>query len=368
MTTRRNRLFRSDDGGASWILLRGAEEGATALPARAPRLAIGPDRPQMLVWAQSVPAGGIVVERSDDGGEHWRALPSAGLSASVGVNALSILRNGILLLNTTEGTFRSADGGANWQPLEGALRSGGVAQFLLWPEGVSLLSAIGGRQGEMAANEQIVFAATGYGVFVSRDGGALWQPRNSGLPVNSRVAGLLTNPQQPGQLWVLMDTRFLAGTPAPPAVLRSMDGGQSWSPAAAGLGEIAVQSWTSAPDCLMIAGREHFATSDDGGRTWQVSSLPPGEHVAIAIAPSNPQIVYLAGRPALRSRDRGRSWQPLPVMQSGQAEQMTAVMSLAVDAADADHVWAGLEDGVYESLDGGRTWQLAGLEGKPIGW
>ncbi|MGC8781502.1 MAG: WD40/YVTN/BNR-like repeat-containing protein [Anaerolineae bacterium] len=371
LTTRGNRLFRSEDGGATWTLLRGPDEGATALPARPPRLAIGPDRPQMLVWAQSSPAGGIVLERSDDGGAHWRALPSVGFSASAGVNALSVLRNGILLLNSPEGTFRSADGGASWQPLEGALRSGGVAHFLLWPERVPLPAAVGGRQGEAVADEQIVFAATGYGVFLSRDGGALWQPRNNGLPVNSRIAGLLANPKQPGQLWALMDTRYLAGTPAPPAVLRSTDGGQSWSPAAAGLGEIVALAWTSdpaAPDRLMIAGREHFATSEDGGRTWQVRPLPPGNHVALAVAPSDPRIIYLAGWPALRSRDRGQSWEPMPVAKPGQSEQTSAAMGLAVDGADADHVWAGMEDGVYESTDGGRTWRPAGLEGKLVRW
>ncbi|MEJ5200191.1 MAG: sialidase family protein, partial [Anaerolineae bacterium] len=88
----------------------------------------------------------------------------------------------------------------------------------------------------------------------------------------------------------------------------------------------------------------------------------------IAVAPSNPQVIYLAGRPALRSRDRGQSWQPMPVVRSGQDEQTSEVTGLAVDAAGADHVWAGMEDGVYESTDGGRTWRVAGLEGKPVRW
>ncbi|MCX7671200.1 MAG: hypothetical protein N2439_14165, partial [Anaerolineae bacterium] len=370
LTSRRNRLWRSDDGGTTWRLVRGPTADASDRPASPPRLASSPDRPETLLWAQSLPGGGIALERSEDGGMHWRALPSAGFAAASGVNALIGLRNGIFLLNTTQGTFRSADGGASWQPLEGALSSGSVAQFLVWPEKAPWPSA-GGRQGETTGSEQIVLAATGYGVFVSRDGGALWQPRGNGLPVNSRIAGLLANPKQPGQLWAFMDVRALAGTPAPPAVLRSADGGQSWTPAAAGLGEVAVHAWAADPaaaDRLMIAGREHFAVSEDGGRTWQVRPLPAGDHGAIAIAPSNPQIIYLAGRPALRSRDRGQSWQPMPVVKPGQDEQTSAVLGLAVDVADADHVWAGLEDGVYESTDGGRTWRSVGLEGKSVRW
>jgi len=369
LTTRRNRLFRSDDGGDTWTLLRRPEEAAADQPLMPPRLAISPDRPQVLLWAQARPDRGIALERSDDGGAHWRPLPTVGLGASAGVNALAGLRNGIFLLNTAQGTFRSADGGTSWQPLEGALSSGSVAEFLLWPERAALPSA--GSAGEAAAGGQVVLAATGYGVFLSRDGGALWQPRSNGLPFNSRIAGLIAHPTQPGQLWALMDARLIAGAPAPPAVLRSSDGGQTWSPAATGLGNIVPLAWAvdpTASDRFLIAGREHFASSDDGGRTWQVRPIPAGHHPAIAVAPSDPRVIYLAGRPALRSRDRGQSWEPMPVVRSGQAEQTSAAMGLAVDAADADHVWAGLEDGVYESTDAGRTWRPAGLEGKAVRW
>lgn len=369
LTTRRNRLLRSDDGGATWTLLRGPQEAESDPPPLPPRLAISPDRPQVLLWAQARPGGGIGLERSDDGGAHWQPLPTVGLGAATGAKALAGLRKGIFLLNTAQGTFRSADGGMSWQPLEGALSSGGVAEFLLWPEGAAAPATGRDRAPAAATDEQIVLAATGYGVFLSRDGGALWQPRSSGLPFNGRIAGLLAHAGRPGQLWALMDTRPIADTLAPPTVLRSSDGGQSWSPAAAGLGELVPSAWTADPtaaDRLLIAGREHFAFSNDGGRTWQVQPLPAGPHSAIAVAPADPRVIYLAGWPALRSRDRGQSWEPMPIVKPGQVEQASAAMALAVDAADADHVWAGLADGVYESTDGGRTWRPAGLEGKAV--
>ncbi len=53
---------------------------------------------------------------------------------------------------------------------------------------------------------------------------------------------------------------------------------------------------------------------------------------------------------------------------AGEAEQPADVTGLAVDPADARHLWASLATGVYESRDGGETWQPHGLDGQPVRW
>jgi photosystem II stability/assembly factor-like uncharacterized protein len=386
VTTRHSLLYHSMDAGTTWAVLKTVGEEQPELLAAPARLAISPDKPRTLVFVRSAERAGLVVERSDDGGASWRRLNATGLPAQAHVRALVGVRAGVFLLNSDRGTFRSADNGATWQPLEGALSSGGVAEFLLWSERAKPPAPAAGRAGDPGGGEQVVFAATGYGVFISRDGGALWQPRATGLPFNSRIAGLLANPKQAGQIWVLMDTRFIAETAPPPLVLRSLDGGRAWSPAARGLPEIPAAAWAADPAAsdagVLIATREHLLRTNDGGLSWQVTPLPAGSHTAIAVAPANPRIIYLGGQPALRSADRGESWQPMPVVrfkpEAGQEshDAPTAqavpgdVTGLAVDPANADHLWAGLdaERGVAESTDGGRTWQEAGLVGKTVRW
>jgi photosystem II stability/assembly factor-like uncharacterized protein len=391
LTTRNGRLYHSADAGVTWRALEPGAGEAARLPAgehaTAGRLAFNADRPQTLLFVRAFPQAGTRVERSEDGGANWRSLDAGDgsnrLPALADIGALVGLRGGVFLLSSERGVYRSADGGATWQALEGALSSGGVAEFLAWP-------APAARDGAA------VFAATGYGVFSSWDGGALWQPHSAGLPFNSRIAGLLTNPdgatRQPGPIWTLTDTSPLAETAPPPLVLRSLDGGRTWLPAArsgtaahvlsAGGATGSALAWAAdpaAPDTgVLIVTRAHFLRTQDAGLNWQVTPLDPnwaaGNRPAIAIAPSNPRIITLGGLPALRSADRGETWQPMPVVRSKSdaepARQASPVTGLAVDPANADHLWAGLdaEQGVAESTDGGRTWQGAGLDGKTVRW
>jgi photosystem II stability/assembly factor-like uncharacterized protein len=114
--------------------------------------------------------------------------------------------------------------------------------------------------------------------------------------------------------------------------------------------------------------------SDDYGRTWR----PIFDHEstqsigAIAVAPSDPNIVYVASgeglhRPDLsvgngiyKSTDAGKTWTHLGLRDSQQ------IPAIAVDPRDPNRVFAAVlghpygpseERGLYRSTDGGQTWQ-----------
>jgi photosystem II stability/assembly factor-like uncharacterized protein len=113
--------------------------------------------------------------------------------------------------------------------------------------------------------------------------------------------------------------------------------------------------------------------SDDYGRTWiPIFDDQPTQSIgAIAVAPSDPNIVYVASgeglqRPDLsvgdgfyRSRDAGKTWIHLGLRDGQQ------IPALVIDPRDANHVYAAVlghpygpnaERGVFESRDGGATW------------
>jgi photosystem II stability/assembly factor-like uncharacterized protein len=113
--------------------------------------------------------------------------------------------------------------------------------------------------------------------------------------------------------------------------------------------------------------------TDDYGRTWQpiFDSAPTGSVGDVAIAPSNPDVVYIGSgeglhRPDLgvgdgifKSIDGGRTWHV------GLAD-IQQVGRIVVHAKDPDIVFvAGMghpygpndERGVFRTVDGGRTWE-----------
>lgn len=112
----------------------------------------------------------------------------------------------------------------------------------------------------------------------------------------------------------------------------------------------------------------------DYGRVWRpvFDDQPTGSIGAIAVAPSNPDIVYVASgeglqRPDLsvgdgiyKSTDAGRTWVHLGLRDGQQIPQ------IAVDPRHPDRVFAAVlghpygpnaERGIYRSLDGGRSFE-----------
>jgi photosystem II stability/assembly factor-like uncharacterized protein len=406
ITTYGGEIYRSTDGGTTWLAPPRPEGAPPRTWPGSARLAISPDQPETMLVTRG--QGGtnpteLTIERSTDGGITWTRQPTTGLPAKGGANIMAALKGGVFLLSTDAGAYRSADGGATWQLLEGPLNSGEVAEFV-------------------ALSAQTVLAATGYGIFISRDAGALWQPTgnrvggsSSGLPFNSRIAGLLTDARRPEQVYLISSNELFWDYAAPPLVMRSVDGGRTWAPAATGLPKVEATAWRldpSDPNTIYVASYELLFRSTDAGLTWQVSRFPYAGIKAVAVAPSDPNVIYLGSRPALRSTDRGATWEEMPIFErqsevataaptavvaSGMvtptitavsgtvtptitaasptpaptpvpARQIADVAGLVVDPNDPAHLWAGLDGGgVLESSDGGRTWRAFGLAGQGEG-
>jgi photosystem II stability/assembly factor-like uncharacterized protein len=114
--------------------------------------------------------------------------------------------------------------------------------------------------------------------------------------------------------------------------------------------------------------------SDDYGRTWNpIFEDQPSQSIgAIAVAPSDPNIVYAASgeglqRPDLsvgdgiyRSADAGKTWTHLGLRDGQQ------IPALAVDPRNPNRVFAAVlghpygsneERGIFLSIDGGQTWK-----------
>ena len=115
--------------------------------------------------------------------------------------------------------------------------------------------------------------------------------------------------------------------------------------------------------------------TENSGRTWFPISdegIPIGSIGAIAVAPSNPNIVYVGtGEPDIRSQnsygigmfkstDAGKTWTHIGL------EGTRQIGRVVVDPANPNRVYvaalghvydANPDRGVYRSTDGGATWK-----------
>lgn len=106
-----------------------------------------------------------------------------------------------------------------------------------------------------------------------------------------------------------------------------------------------------------------FSKTMNSGENWNRYILANmGFGIAIAIAPSNSNIVYAGGQPSMtqpwffKTTNSGTSWDTLSTL-SGQS----VVHCLAIDPNNPNIVFAGKPDGVFKSTNGGNTWINTGL-------
>jgi photosystem II stability/assembly factor-like uncharacterized protein len=112
----------------------------------------------------------------------------------------------------------------------------------------------------------------------------------------------------------------------------------------------------------------------DAGRTWQpiFDAVPVGSIGALAVAPSDPKLIYVGsgeadmrsdiaqGAGMYRSDDAGRSWRAIGLTDS---EQIGRILvdphnpDVVLVAALGHPYGANTTRGVFRSTDGGRTWQ-----------
>ena len=114
--------------------------------------------------------------------------------------------------------------------------------------------------------------------------------------------------------------------------------------------------------------------TEDAGDSWEIISpdLPNLSVVSLAMAPSNPNVIYagtgegfynldaVRGDGIFKSVDRGQTWEQLDYTKGKSG--FYYVNSIAVSGSDENTLWAATNSGVVKSSDGGTSWEVANLE------
>ncbi|HET8715911.1 MAG TPA: hypothetical protein VFM16_08805, partial [Holophagaceae bacterium] len=217
------------------------------------------------------------------------------------------------------------------------------------------------------------FDATGTGIYKTTDGGASWAA--------ATISG--ATPTRSYQILAVDANIVLVGTDA--GLLRSTDGGATFSKVSQPAGNIwTVQAFDATHlVCSSEGTNQGIWYSSDAGQSWTAAtvtykaSTTPGR-ITLATTPASATQAWgiyedtasgNIARGLLKTTDAGHTWtfvaaptasgglfQGTGPQMSGDGGQAFYNHGLAVDPADASHVFVGANLALYRTLDGGATW------------
>lgn len=264
-----------------------------------------------------------------------------------------------------DGVYLSEDGGQNWMN-KGLTQVGNIGKVLVDPNNAQNIFV--GAMGPLFRNDP------NRGVYKSQDGGDTWTQALF-VSDSTGIVDMAIHPSN-GQIiyaaaWQRVrrpQYRSYGGITS--GLYRSTDGGENWEELTNGLptvanqkGRISIAIAPSNPDVLYaryadaIGSIQGVYRSNDGGDSWTTMNSSALNNVGfhwwfrgIVIDPTDENTIYNVDFQVQKSTDGGSSW--FGAFNNVHVDQH----ALAFDPNDPDNLVLGNDGGVYFSPDGGSTW------------
>ena len=317
------------------------------------------------------PSGLVGVFRRATDGDGWQHVLKEHETYTVSVSPGD---PNVVFAGTADGVYRSIDRGKSFTRTKFPDTGTQIWSILHDPADPKLMLA----------------GASPVAVYRSEDGGESWKrmpdpgmPDRAKMPFACRVMRFAASTRRAGEVFAALEVN---------GVMRSTDGGESWSDCSDDLIRLAekphlrskivsdttnegmldghaICTTAADPDSVILAVRMGLFRSSDEGRHWEdleVGRFSPVTYGRdIRVSPQDPRTLYAALSVAAsskdgalyRSTDVGRTWQRFDKVQVH-----GTVMSVALHQQDAKQVWLAARYGeVFGTQDSGATWQAAPL-------
>jgi photosystem II stability/assembly factor-like uncharacterized protein len=335
------RTMRTTDGGANWdaVYSRKSGENGWVTTGLDVTSAYGYHFDPFDHNRQFISATDIGLFRSEDGGRSWisstRGVPQEWMNTTYWIEFDPEVKGRAWSVNSWThdlprpkmwrkkeirdyrgGVCRSDDGGRTWTKSNDGMEETAATHILLDPTSPT--------------NARVLYvAAFGRGVYKSLDGGKSWKLKNTGITQSEPFAWRIVRDSK-GTLYLLVARRSedgSIGTKGDGAIYKSTDGAENWSRVMMPEGSNAPNGLAadpSAPDRLYLAAwardkGEHgegggIYLSVNAGKTW-TQVLNRDRHVYdVTIDPREGRILYASGfeSSAWKSNNHGESWTRIP--------------------------------------------------------
>ncbi len=219
--------------------------------------------------------------------------------------------------NTERGVFRSTDGGQTFQRILYKDENTGAADLAFDPTNSQAIYAVlwAARVAPWEVRSGTSITIAGSGLYKSADGGETWRPLTKGLPSASDDLGrmgIAIAPSRASRIYASVEAK-----PGKSGVYRSDDGGESWERVngdrrigGRGPGALGIAVAPDNPDVLYVANTTTWKSSD-GGKTFVGFKGAPGgdDYQRMWISAENPQIIALSSdQGAVISVNGGATW------------------------------------------------------------
>lgn len=260
-----------------------------------------------------------------------------------------------------DGIYKSIDGGDSWTHM-GLKNSEHIGKIIVDPRNSDVIY--------VAAIGPLWSKGGDRGVYKSTDGGKSWRIVLE-LDEQTGVNDIVMDPRNPDVLYAAAHQRrrhvftYIGGGPGS-GMYKTVDGGANWEKINEGLptvdmGRIGLAIAPSNPEIIYAIveaaqGEGGFFRTTNRGASWKKmgSYTSSGNYYQeIVVDPQNPELIYGMNTWLQVSRDGGKNFNNV-----GEDTKHVDNHCMWIDPTDTNHFLVGCDGGMYESWDAGKKWDF----------